>query len=155
MKFAPDVSRTGEMEEKRILVVDDDAAIRTLLFTVLQRRGMAVDTARNGAEALDRLRDCRYVLMLLDLMMPVLSGFEVLDRLAEFDPAARPMVILLTAGSEPRDFNPDIVFGTVRKPFDVELLHDTITACVSTLSPLEQPPACPLSESDRKPRNLA
>ena len=42
-------------DEKRILVVDDDSAIRTLLFTILRRRGLGVDTARNGVEALEKL----------------------------------------------------------------------------------------------------
>src|SRR6266446_4856385 len=96
-------------DEKRILVVDDDPAIRTLLFTILRHRGLSVDTASNGAETLERLERCRYVLMLLDLMMPVMSGWEVLGHLAQMDAAARPAVILLTAGTEPRHFNPEFV----------------------------------------------
>ncbi len=137
-----------QKDEKRILAVDDDDAIRTLLLTILRRRGFAVDTARNGAEALERLRRCSYVLLLLDLMMPVVSGYEVLDYLAKQDAAARPMVIVLTAGTEPRDFSPDLVVGTVRKPFDVELLHDTVAGCIAAIPARRQLHDCPPSESN-------
>jgi CheY-like chemotaxis protein len=135
--------------EKRILVVDDDAAIRTLLLTVLRRRGLAVDTAKNGAEAMEKLQRCSYAVMLLDLMMPVASGWQVLDYLRQMDAFARPAVILLTAGSEPRGASPDLVMGTIRKPFDVELLYDTVIGCLSSTAPREQTPTCPPPESDK------
>jgi two-component system, OmpR family, response regulator CpxR len=81
--------------EKRILIVDDDGAIRTLLFTILRRRGLPVDTAKHGAEAVERLGRCRYALVLLDLMMPVMSGWELLE-LAETDQelGAIPVVVV-------------------------------------------------------------
>ncbi|HWN67048.1 MAG TPA: response regulator, partial [Haliangium sp.] len=68
--------------EKRILIVDDDDAIRALVVTVLRRRGYRLDTARNGLEALEKLKNCRYSLVVLDLMMPRMSGYDVLDTLA-------------------------------------------------------------------------
>ena len=134
-------------EEKRILVVDDDAAIRTLLFKIL-RRCLAVDTARNGAEALEKLGRCRYVLILLDLMMPVLNGWEVLEQLSRVEPEKRPVVILLAAGNEPRDFDPELVVGSVRKPFDVELLHDMVIGCITALPSRTQLDGCPPAESE-------
>jgi CheY-like chemotaxis protein len=137
-------------KEKRILAVDDDDAIRTLLLTILRRRGFVVDTARNGVEALEQLERCSYVLMLLDLMMPVMSGWQVLEHLATQEPAKRPAIILLTAGTEPRDVSPDLVIGSIRKPFDVELLIDTVTGCIAAVSERSQFPDCPLAESDPK-----
>lgn len=125
-------------QEKRILVVDDDDSIRALLVTILRRRGHAVDSARNGAEALERLAHCRYAVMLLDLMMPTMSGWEVLGHLERQPPALRPIVIVLTAGNEPRNLNPRIVAGTVRKPFDIEMLTETVAACLTALEEHEQ-----------------
>ncbi len=139
-----------EKGEKRILVVDDDDAIRTLLMTILRRRGFAVDVARNGAEALDRLARCHYAVMLLDLMMPVLNGWQVLEKLAEREASNRPVVIVLTAGSELRDLKADLVSGSVRKPFDVELLLDSVAACIATLGTRPQLPECPPADSTRK-----
>jgi DNA-binding response OmpR family regulator len=127
--------------EKRILIVDDDDAIRALLSTVLKRRGLRVDTARNGVEALARLGERRYSLMLLDLMMPLMSGYQVLEHIAEESAASRPMVLILTAGLEPRHFDTTFVVGTIHKPFDVELLVDTVIGCltVSQAVPEESP----------------
>ena len=70
--------------EKRILVVEDDDAIRALLLTILQRRGFKVDTSSNGADAIKRLSDCIYSVILLDMMMPVMSGYEFLADLDMF-----------------------------------------------------------------------
>lgn len=138
--------------EKRILVVDDDDAIRALLMTILRRRGLAVDVARNGAEALERLDRCRYAVMLLDLMMPVVNGWEVLDKMAKREDS-RPVIIVLTAGTEPRDLPSDLVAGTVRKPFDVELLVDTVFACIAALTARAQLPDCPPAESEHNDRS--
>jgi two-component system, NtrC family, nitrogen regulation response regulator GlnG len=115
--------------ERRILVIDDDEAIRTLLFTVLRRRGFAVDRARNGEEAIEAIQRCRYAVALVDLMMPIKSGWEVLDWMATQPKSDRPPAIVLTAGTTSRAMNPDVVTGTIRKPFDVELLLDIVSAC--------------------------
>ena len=122
---------------RRILIVDDDDAIRALLMTVLRRRGYEVEGARNGAEALERLLEARYSLVLLDLMMPKVSGYEVLDHLiAEPNP---PMVLILTAGLEPKPHHSQAVLGTIQKPFDVSVLVDAVAGCLSTLEPKSTP----------------
>jgi len=133
--------------EKRILIVDDDDSIRGLLCTILSRRGFTVDTARNGIEALARLRSCNYAAMLLDLMMPMKSGYDVLDELKKSEAAQRPIVFVLTAGGAIRDLDPEVVAGSIRKPFDVEVLTDMVTACVTACAPRPQPPDCPPAES--------
>lgn len=142
------VSKTMR-SERRLLVVDDDDAIRALLFTIFRRRGYKVDTARNGVEALERLGSCRYALIVLDLMMPLMSGYELLDRLSAIPSTERPLILVLTAGAEPRTLDPNVVAGTMRKPFDIELLLDTIHACLSTLGDRDQPGDCPSADSDR------
>ncbi len=135
-------------KEKRVLVVDDDDAIRALLCTILRRRGLAVDSARNGAEALVRCEQCRYAVVLLDLMMPQLNGYEVLNAFAARRREERPLILVLTAGAEPRDLSADLVAGTIRKPFDVEMIVDTISAALSTLGDRDQLDECPPSDSE-------
>src|SRR5947209_2571676 len=108
------------MTDKRILVVDDDDAIRALLLTILRRRGIKVDSARNGLEAMEHFARCRYSVLLLDLMMPRMNGYELLEEIGKMTRPQRPIVIVLTAGTEPRNLSAEIVAGTVRKPFDIE-----------------------------------
>ena len=128
--------------EKRILVVDDDDAIRTLVSTVLRRRGFSVDSACNGAEALEHIARCRHSLIVLDLMMPRMSGYDVLDHLMTVPSAGRPLVLVLTAGIQSRVFDPGLVVGTIQKPFDIELLIDTVAACLTAISGHPQPDDC-------------
>lgn len=135
-------------DEKRILVVDDDDAIRALVMTVLRRRGFRIDAARNGIDAMEKIATCRYTLVVLDLMMPQMSGYDVLDRLAEVPAATRPLVLVLTAGLEPRSFNTSIVLGTLHKPFDIELLVDTVSGCIAAMSAQPQQKGCPPALED-------
>ena len=144
--------------EKRILVVEDDDAIRALLFTVLRRRGFKVDTSSNGANALEKLNVCAYSLILLDVMMPVMDGYSFLQELEKLKPVHRPLVIVLTAGGTPRQLNAEIVAGTVRKPFDIPLLVDTVAALLASREDIAQLDSCPLAESETtapRPRNGA
>jgi CheY-like chemotaxis protein len=64
----------------RVLVVDDDASIRSVVSELLQDEGYVVDTAEDGAQALRRARDAPPEAILLDLMMPVLDGLGVRRR---------------------------------------------------------------------------
>jgi CheY-like chemotaxis protein len=120
--------------EQRILVVDDDDTIRALIQTVLRRRGLRVGGARNGVEALEQLGARGYALVVLDLMMPRMSGYEVLDHLSRQPSTVRPRVLVLTAGLDPRKLPADLVIGTVHKPFDIEMLADIVTAYLSALA---------------------
>ncbi|HUR81705.1 MAG TPA: response regulator [Thermoanaerobaculia bacterium] len=120
--------------ENRILVVDDDDAIRALLRTVLRRRGFQVDTARNGVDALDHMGARRYALIVLDLMMPRMSGYELVAQLAEQPVMTRPRVLILTAaGGEPLKVHTDMIVGTMQKPFDIDLLLDTVAGCIEAI----------------------
>ncbi|HEX7154841.1 MAG TPA: response regulator [Thermoanaerobaculia bacterium] len=120
--------------DQPILVVDDDDAIRTLISRVLTRDGHTVEQAANGAEALDKLRarDCR--VMVLDLMMPVLSGFEVLRYLEEHDDAGTPCVIVASAAASPAVDTAKAVrcvHAVLRKPFDIDALRQAVNACLA------------------------
>ncbi len=123
----------GMTSEQRILVVDDDDAIRALLQTVLRRRGFHVDGARNGVDALEQLGARAYSLVVLDLMMPRMSGYELLDHLSRRTSLTRPRVLVLTAGPgfDAHYLDVDLVIGTVHKPFDIELLLDIVAGYLS------------------------
>jgi len=138
--------------ERRILIVDDDDAIRTLLATVIRRRGFRADVARDGVDAVAALAARRYALVLLDLMMPLMNGYDVLQHIATLAAGARPLVLVLTAGIEPRPIDASLVIGILHKPFDVELLIDTIGGCMSSLdSGSHAVPAAAASQQDERP----
>jgi DNA-binding response OmpR family regulator len=137
-------------DEKRVLVVDDDDAIRALLFTILRRRGFQVDVARNGVDALEHCSRCRYAVVVLDLMMPLMSGWAVLDRLAQAPSDTRPVVLVLTAGLEARHFDSSLVAATIRKPFDIDLIVEAVTGCINSRAVSDQLDECPPADSERR-----
>jgi len=121
-------------QQRRVLVVDDDATIRALLGSVLRRRDLEVDEAADGAEALDLLRQNSYAVVLLDLLMPNVDGFGVLD---EFGSAISTPVVLVITGADRsliKQLDPQRIHGVVRKPFDSEDLADVVVACAEIRS---------------------
>ena len=108
---------------QRILVVDDDPSIRHLVTMVLRRQGYSVETAADGSEALERIEVVRPHLLLLDLMMPVVTGWQVIDQLLKLGDA--PPVIVMSANDGLRAATlPPLVSGWLAKPFTIaELLR--------------------------------
>src|SRR5262249_16794120 len=80
-------------DPKRVLVVDEEEDVRELLKTVLDDAGYAVETAANGAEGLAKISAVQPDLVLLDLNMPVLDGWEVLERLPRLNQP--PVVVII------------------------------------------------------------
>ena len=108
---------------RRILVADDDPAIRTLLVMNLEDEGYQVIEAADGEDALRLARHAVPDLVLLDVMMPGLDGLDVLGVLRGHGPTADIPVVLLTAKSEDGDIWDGWRAGAayyVTKPFDVE-----------------------------------
>jgi chemosensory pili system protein ChpA (sensor histidine kinase/response regulator) len=103
----------------RILIVDDDSSIRTLLSVVASRAGVEADVAADGVEAKQKLQDTAYDLIVLDLSMPRMNGFDLVRELRGRTP--RPAVIVLTALPEHQHaaLDPDVVHCVVSKPFDL------------------------------------
>lgn len=115
------------MSSGRILIADDDQVTCDLLAFKLERAGFVVHTAHDGAAALAAVLDDPPDLAILDVMMPGLSGFDVLRKIRQ-DPAVKGLaVILLTAKTREADVDTGFATGAqdyIRKPFSpTELLH--------------------------------
>jgi CheY-like chemotaxis protein len=118
-------------EPLAVLVVDDDEAIRSLLVRVLRREQYETAEAVHGGEALDRLRERRFAAVLLDLMMPVMTGFEVIQYLETHDDAGAPCVIVLSAATERQleQIRSPSVYAVLRQPFDLSALIEAVRDC--------------------------
>jgi CheY-like chemotaxis protein len=119
---------------RRILVIDDDLAIRVLLQAVLKRMKFDVELAEDGAAGLEKLeRDPAYDLILLDLMMPRLNGYEFIERIGEHHPEHRPHIIVFTAaGKRGVDkIPPNAVCNSILKPFDLDTFIGIIGECLN------------------------
>src|SRR3954469_26001197 len=111
------------VEKGRVLVVDDEQDIVDFLATVLGDEGYTTETARDGVVALERIRETHPSLVILDLMMPRMTGFEVLDSLRTRPVSPRPAIIVLSAKSTHDDVLSALEKGAddfIPKPFDLE-----------------------------------
>jgi CheY-like chemotaxis protein len=117
-----------------ILVVDDDADIRTLIETVLEASGHEVTLAASGQEALNKLKRRPFELVVLDIMMPAMSGYEVLEQIRAMPSRAATPVIVVTAKHDPSGVMREVRSGAVdhlAKPFLPEELEEVVERALS------------------------
>jgi DNA-binding response OmpR family regulator len=127
---------------RRILVVDDDATLRHALTSLLDQAGYRTDQARDGPEALSKLQQQPVDLLLLDIGLPGISGFDVLAQ--SRTQTAPPRVVMMTADDTPeallRSFHAQ-AHRFVRKPFAprriVEVVNDVLAASPAASLPIE------------------
>ena len=114
-----------------ILIVEDDEPTQNLLRAVLLRGGYTTEMASDGRQAIALLQAKQYAAVVLDMMMPEVSGSDVLAFLgAATSPA--PVVICSAAGAASlTGFDPRVVKAVVRKPFDIDQLTGTIKSVVA------------------------
>ena len=125
-------SEKTKWEDKmaKIMIVDDESAITDAVAIRLEANGYEVIKSCSGQECLQRLREESVVLILLDIMMPEMDGWEVLDKLKEDDKNRSIPVIVLSAKDQPIDKHLGLsIYGVkdyISKPFDKDNLIERI-----------------------------
>ena len=124
--------------EVSVLVVDDDPALQGLFNTLLVRSGFSVDSAATGRLAFECLKRRSYSVILLDLMMPDVNGFELIERLQRDSPKLLERVIVMTGASQRvvETLDPSLVWAVIRKPFDIDNLISATRECAAGRRPV-------------------
>lgn len=131
--MAEQVDSEKDGSRGRVLVAEDDLAIRALLVSLLRRRGYEVVEAHDGQVALEQIQARPFDAIVLDLMMPRKSGFELIDDLKKDRRSdVLQSCIVLSAASEKHRESLDraALFAIVAKPFDIHQLCNVIQKCV-------------------------
>jgi CheY-like chemotaxis protein len=113
----------------RVLVVDDDDVIRQLITVNLELEGLEVETAHDGQDCLDKVKDVAPDVVTLDIMMPRLDGWETATRLREDPDTAELKVVLLSARAQEADLQRGSRIGVdayLTKPFDPDELISVV-----------------------------
>ncbi|MBX3247417.1 MAG: response regulator [Myxococcales bacterium] len=129
-------------EPARLLVVDDNEDNRDMLSRRLRKRGFTVDVAESGHAALDRLNGDRYDLVVLDVMMPGLSGLDVLKTIREKQSRVELPVLMATAKTDSADVIEALELGAndyVTKPLDFPVVLARINAQLRTRQETPRP----------------
>lgn len=120
---------------KTVVVCDDDPLLVELVSYRLSSRGYEVVVARDGGEALERIEETQPDAVVLDAMMPVIDGYQLLRRLRSNPNTAKTPVIMLTARSQEKDIVSALELGAsdyMVKPFIPEELVARLTRLVGT-----------------------
>ena len=108
------------MTGHRALLVEDDPGIRRLVERLLQRRQIEVDSATDGQTALDKLRSGHYSVLILDLMVPKVNGFEIIEFI-KHEKLDLPVAVVSAVSQQALNrLDLDIVKVVIPKPFDVD-----------------------------------
>ena len=120
-------------QKSRVLVVDDEPAIRALVAKIVQRAGLEVDTAPDGSVAIEKLSESHYSVIVLDLMMPIVDGYGLIEHLKSRG-GRRPAIIVISAGDAAalRMLDGAMVHSIIRKPFDIDVLGDLVLAAATS-----------------------
>ena len=122
---------------KRILAVDDESDVLLIIKTALLSEGFEVKTASSGPDALSAVNEFSPDLIILDMMMPEMTGFETLEKLRELSQFKRTPVIMLTGVSDKDKIREAIDIGVsyyMVKPFE---FHDLISKVRLAISDAE------------------
>ena len=118
----------------RVLVVDDDSDVLASLERGLRLSGFDVTTAVDGAEALRSATETRPDAIVLDINMPVMNGFEFLDRYAEEFEVHAPVVAMLTSSHLGKDRERAMRYSFVKSYFEKPLLADHLRIMTELLA---------------------
>jgi len=123
------------MSGRRILVVDDEPDTRRLVRIALERRGYLVADASNGEDAFDLAKSEPFDLVLLDIMMPRVSGYEVFQRLRAHPATRAVKVVFLTAKGQVDEVDYGFALGAegyIVKPFSVKDLVQVVAEAIGS-----------------------
>lgn len=118
------------MPPRRALIVEDDPAIRKLVEKLLTRKGIEIETAADGMRALEKLRSGTYSALVLDLMVPEVNGFEIIEFVKQNSPALPIAVVSAVSQQALTNLDLDVVKLVISKPFDVDEFTKAILALV-------------------------
>ncbi len=113
----------------RVLIVEDDPSIRRLVEKLLQRHHIHIDIAPDGRIAVEKLRDNKYSAVVLDLMVPEVNGFELIEHIRKSGSRTPVAVVSAVSQQALTNLDLDIVKLVISKPFDV----DEFTKAILTL----------------------
>lgn len=134
--------------DARVLIVENDDALRVMLFTILKHQPLAVDTATTAMDAMQRVTTCDYAVILVDMDLPGEESASFLRRFREERPQATSFVIAVRNPRSEEVIDPRLVNAVLNKPLEIDTLSEVVRECASVIPRPEDPLDCPPAESD-------
>lgn len=134
--------------EARVLIIEDNDALRAMLFTILRHQPLGVDTATSADTAIEKVTTCDYALILIDMNLADDEGPLFLRRFREARPEATTFVIAVRDPKSDVVIDAESVAAVLNKPLEIDTLAEVVRECALVVPPPEDPLPCPPSESE-------
>ncbi len=131
----------------RVLIIEDQDVLRAMLFTILRHQPLAVDTARSRDEALVKVGQCDYALILIDMDLEDGEARGFLTAFHERRPESTTFIIAVRDPQKTTSVDATVVSALLNKPLEIDTLADVVRECAFVVPPPEDPLPCPPSES--------
>ena len=139
--------------EARVLIIEDNDALRAMLFTILRHQPLGVDTSAGAEDALEKTRLCDYALILIDMSLADGESLNFLTRFREERPEGTSFILAVRdPNNSDMVIDPNLVSAMVNKPLEIDTLADVVRECALVVPPPEEPLPCPPAESDFRSR---
>jgi len=129
-------------DEARVLIIEDNDALRVMLFTILRHQPLAVDTAANLTDAIERIRSCDYALILIDMNLSSGDAETFLDVFRKERPEATTFVLAVRDPRKDVLIDPEIVSAVINKPIEIDTMAEVVRECALVVPPPEDPLPC-------------
>ena len=140
-------------DEPRVLIVENNDALRAMIFTILRHQPVGVDTAVSAEEALEKVAQCDYALAIVDVDMPNAAGETFIQRFAEQRPEATTFILAVRDPKNDVYLDPNAVSAVLNKPLEIDMLAELVRECAQVVPLPEEPLPCPTpAESDIRAR---
>jgi len=140
------------VNDTRVLIIEDNDALRAMLFTILRHQPLGVDTAIGAEDALEKTRLCDYALILIDMSLPDDEGLTFLTTFREERPEATTFILAVRDPYQSLTIDSLLISATVNKPLEIDTLADVVRECAIVVPPPDDPLPCPPAESDFRSR---
>lgn len=134
--------------EPRVLVVENNDALRVLLFTILRHQPLMVDTAATSEEAMEKVMGCDYALIVVDMDMPGEAGQQFVAEFRDQRPQATTFILAVRDPNAETWLDSTSVNAVMNKPLEIDTLAELVRECAMVVPPPEDPLPCPPSESE-------
>ncbi len=138
--------------EARVLIIEDNDALRVMMFTILRHQPLGVDTASTADEAMEKVRACDYALIIIDMDLAAGESLEFLERFHLERPEAATFILAVRDPARETALEPSVVSAIMSKPLEIDTLAEVVRECALVVPLPPDPLPCPPAESEGRPR---
>jgi CheY-like chemotaxis protein len=137
------------IHDRTVLIAEGDPALREMLRKRLLSLDVFAEAAADGREALQKLEERSYALMILDHALPLAASDPILDRVRSLPEGQRPMILVTAERGASHTLDVDLVQIVLRKPFDVRQIAEVVASCLRALQARGTVAVAPVEERDK------